>query len=112
MSRSKWFKAVAIAVLLVGIVLAFSACGGGGDDVVGKWKDAATGDIYDFQSGGKMTLTNSLVGEVACTYEVKDGTLSITMTDYNQTVSAPYTIEGSTMTISPAGEDVVTLERQ
>jgi hypothetical protein len=110
-SKSAFFKAALIGVLLVGIVLAFSACGGGGD-VVGKWKDTVQGQTYEFKADGTLIIADETIGEIPATYKVSGGTMTIEMEGLGEPAVAPYKIDGGTMTISPEGEDPVVLERQ
>jgi hypothetical protein len=105
---SKLFKSVGIAVLLLGIVFAFSACGGG-DDITGKW-EGDDGITYDFQDDGTLALVMEGMGEFTASYEVSDGNITIDM--MGEKVTAPYKIDGNKMTITPAGEAEVVLERQ
>ena len=105
---SKLFKLVGIAVLLVGIVLAFSACGGG-DDITGIWK-GDDGMTYDFKDDGTLGLVMEGLGEFSADYEVSDGKITIDM--MGEKVTAPYKLDGNTMTITPEGEAQVVLTRQ
>lgn len=105
---SKLFKLVGIAILLLGVVLAFSACGGG-DDVTGTWK-GDDGITYEFKDDGTVALQMEGLGDFSAEYEVSGGNITIDM--MGEKVTAPYKIDGNTMTITPEGEAQVVLTRQ
>jgi hypothetical protein len=109
-SKSAFFKGAVIGVLLVGMVLAFSACGGG-DDIVGKWKDTALGQVYDFKADGTVVISDETLGDIPAEYEVSGGNITLTIEGFGD-ATAPYKIDGGTMTISPPDEEPTVLERQ
>lgn len=104
---SKLFKLVGIAILLVGVVLAFSACGG--DDITGKWI-GDDGVTYDFKGDGTVALVMEGLGELSADYEISGGNITLDM--MGEKVTAPYKIDGNKMTISPEGEAEVVLTRE
>ncbi|NLE11184.1 MAG: hypothetical protein GX630_06715 [Actinobacteria bacterium] len=106
---SKFFRVLSVAVLLIAVVLAIGACGGG-DDVTGKWSDPTMNMTYEFKSDGSMVVAMPGIGEMTGTYETSGGKIEIDM--MGEKVSAPYKIDGDTMTISPEGEAQVVLERE
>jgi uncharacterized lipoprotein YehR (DUF1307 family) len=98
-SKSAVFKVMGIAILVIGILLVFSACGGG-NGLVGKWANPTEGESIEFTSDGKaisngdeapyktegdqLTLTVQGV-DMTFTYVVKDDTLTLTIMGQSMT---------------------------
>lgn len=109
---SRLLKTVVVAVLLAGILAASAGCGGAGGDVTGTWRDRSSGDVYDFRADGTLTISISGLGSIPATYVTDGGTLTLDIEGFSEESVASYGVQGDIMTISPEGEDPITLERE
>lgn len=93
-----------IAVLLVGIALAFAGCGGGGGSasIVGKWNNAADKETVEFRADGTMTVETSDGTKRDFKYTAADGKLTLTV-EGTDPIPATYKLSGDELTVT--GQD-------
>lgn len=102
-------KVVGIAILVIGLVLVFTGCGGKAG-IVGKWHSDGEADTVEFTSDGKMTVTpDSGEGALDLTYKVEGSKITISAMGIDQI--SEFTIDGDTMTVSPEGDAQMVYKR-
>ena len=109
---SKFWKFVGITILLVGLLVAPAGCGSSGGDVTGTWKDASSGDVYDFRPDGTLMIRMVGFGKIPATYLTDGGTLTFDIEGFSAKSVASYEVEGDVMTISSKGRQPILLQRQ
>jgi Family of unknown function (DUF5640) len=92
-----------IAVLLVGVALAFAGCGGGGGtaSVVGKWNSAADKETVEFRADGTMTVETP-DGKMDFKYTAAGGKLTLTVEGADP-IPATYKLSGDELTVTGEG---------
>lgn len=105
MSKAGLFKVVGIAVLLIGIVLAVGACGGGEDSIVGTWASDDGAETVTINDDGTMSVDDGST-TYEFTYEDKDGGLVLSMAGI-EAGTIQYKLDGDTLTLTADGEDTV-----
>jgi len=85
-----------ITVLVLGVLLAVSACGGGGGSIVGKWVDA-DGYEFEFTADGKF-VSDDTEG-LNMTYVVEGNELTFN-SDFGGGVVMEYALDGDTLEIN------------
>lgn len=104
----KLFALLLTLVMLVGV---FAACGGG-DSIIGTWEGEQDGVTLEltFEEGGKGKM-GSMGTTLDCTWEIKDGKLSMSMEMFGQSgelfKDAEYSVKGDELSITADGETVV-----
>ncbi len=99
MSRSSVFRVVMIAIFAIGIVLAFSACGGDDASLVGSWANEGEGETLEITADGKVVM-DGMDG----TYKLEGEKLTFTILE--QDVVFDYTLDGDSLTLSYDGESM------
>jgi hypothetical protein len=98
-SKSSIFKAVVIAVLAIGIVLAFSACGGDDASLVGQWTNEGEGETLELTSDGKAVMD-----DMEGTYTAEGGKLTLTILE--QAVVFDYVLDSDSLKLTYEGESM------
>lgn len=83
-----------IVVLVVGVLLAVSACGGG-SSIVGKWVDS-TGYEFEFTADGKFVADDT--EGLNMTYVVEGNEITFT-SDFGGGITIGYSLDGDTLRI-------------
>jgi hypothetical protein len=89
--------AAGIAVLVIGLMLAFGGCGK--SSLVGKWYSSGTGEELEFTSDGKMIVTSDaqdMIYELDYKVEGSDVVVSV---DGQDVATSAYTLDGDVMTL-------------
>ncbi len=104
MSKSSIFKAVGIMILAIGIILAFSGCGGDSGSLVGKWTNESEGETIEFRSDGTATVSMGTTGDLDLTYEIDGENVVMGAEGYEQTMG--YSVDGDTLKLTYEGESM------
>jgi hypothetical protein len=104
-------KVAGIAILVIGVVLAFSGCGGKAG-LVGKWHSQHTGEKLEFTAGGKMIVTaDDQEGSLEFAYRVDGANITVSL-DGTEMGTMPWSIDGDVLTMSdPDAGEPVTYDR-
>lgn len=96
-----------VAAILVGIILVFAGCGGGG--LQGTWVNQEKGETVVI-TGDTITVTSDSTGTTGTlefNYTVDGNTLTLSMEGVADKMAATYKLDGDTLTMSANGEDTV-----
>jgi hypothetical protein len=88
-----------IAIFAVGIVLAFSGCGGDDAGLVGSWANEGEGETLELTTDGKVVL-DGMEG----TYELEGKKLSFTILE--RAVVFDYALDGDSLTLTYEGKSI------
>jgi uncharacterized lipoprotein YehR (DUF1307 family) len=102
-------KLVLIAILVVGLVVAFTGCGKAG--LVGKWTNPKEAGTLEFTSDGKAIFTDTETGNVELTYKVEGDKMTLSLAGMEM-ATVTFKVDGDTMTMDdPETGEPMTLER-
>lgn len=114
-------KALSIALVLVVLVCAFSACGTPVEEkIAGKWTynetvlGIVTERTYVFNADGTGTAPGELTGDLVpleMKWSVNDGSLTIEKTISKEPVVYSFELKGDTLTLTKADGTAITLTR-
>ncbi len=111
MSKSSIFKAVGITILAIGIVLAFSGCGGDSGGLVGKWENTDIGEKLEFTSDGAFIVDSETEGHLEFTYKIDGDNLVLGMEGLEATTPTPFSVDGDTLTVTDPDKGPTTYDR-
>jgi hypothetical protein len=99
-------KTVGIAILVIGVVLAFSGCGSKAG-IVGKWTNPSEAGTMEFTSDGKMVMSGTTDSDGTLDYKVAGDKLTLTV--LGQEVTVTYKVDGDKLTMNDpeTGEPLV-----
>jgi hypothetical protein len=103
-------RVMGIAVLVIGVVLAFSGCGGKAG-LVGKWTNPNEAGTLEFTADGKAIFTDTETGNVELTYKVAGDKMTLSLAGLEM-ATVNYKVDGDTMTMDdPETGEPLTLNR-
>ncbi len=91
-------KVVGIAILVIGVVLAFGGCGGKAS-IVGKWHSASEAETIQFTDDGKMIVTSDS-GDAPDEYTYKVDGSKLTVSFMGQSATTDFTLAGGKLTVT------------
>ena len=102
-------KVVGIAILVIGVVLAFSGCGSKAG-LVGKWTNPNEAGTMEFTSDGKVVMSGT-GSDGTLDYKAEAGKLTLSAAGV-EIATVTYKVDGDTLTMDdPEGGDPLTLNR-
>jgi hypothetical protein len=98
-AKSAFFKTVGVAILVIGIMFVFCACGGG-SSLVGKWANEAENASLELSEDGTASIDG-----MPATYKAEGDKLTLTILE--EDVSFGYALDGDSLTLTSEGESIV-----
>jgi hypothetical protein len=102
---------IALGGLLLVVALAFAACGGGGDALVGVWTDEQGLMEYEFMSDGALVV-RFMGEEEQTTYSADEGRLMFPDPDTGEQSEIQYKIEGDKLIMILDGEEGILVRKK
>jgi hypothetical protein len=105
-------RVMGIAVLILGLVLIFSGCGGGSGSIVGKWSNAERGETIEFTSDGRMLVDSDAEGSFEFTYKIDGNSLVLGMEGFEATTPTAFSLDGDTLTVTDPDKGPMVYKRR
>lgn len=87
------------AATTAGSAATSDATGAVDDSLVGKWTSAALAETIEFTADGDMIVSSEGEDDIAFTYTVDEGVITLGMEGTADTTSFSYTVDGDVLTI-------------
>jgi hypothetical protein len=104
-------KVCGLVVLVLAILLAAGACGGGSGGLVGTWTNDELGETVEFTDDGTMLVESESEGNLEFTYKTEGGKIILGMEGIDETTSVPYLVEGDVLSIADPDRGEIKYQR-